>query len=453
MSDWIDAEQHADQAATLLESGRLAEAEAAFRRALAIDSDQPDWHYQLGLILEMSGRDVEAVEAFDRASTAAPGTRDYVDAAASVSLRLGDIQQAEARLARLAQICPDDPDVWPRLIAARTNLGQHDEAETTFYLAEMHLDRTTAACLVAMGHSLIARQLWDKATWCMDEAIRREPTCGRAYQGLAEIHIANARPHEAMKLYRWLLDHFMGDAATAVRYGELLASTEQYDEASSVLRQVLEHDPVNVEAHFHMGVLAMAQSQFQHAALAFQLVRRLDRSHERCDRALGEALLQLGQLGDARRLLSLAAKKQAESQAEEPIDSLARFGGVLLVAELAEEAAVVFEQVVERTNWNEPQLLRPLARARYLAGDVPGGRSVSRRLLRLNPTCVASLSNLAIASLQQRRLREASGWIQRGLKAHPHDEGLRQLRFKLILRRINKMCRRIAGIERLGRLG
>jgi Flp pilus assembly protein TadD len=56
MSDWIDAEQHADQAATLLESGRLAEAEAAFRRALAIDSDQPDWHYQLGRA--MDARDI-----------------------------------------------------------------------------------------------------------------------------------------------------------------------------------------------------------------------------------------------------------------------------------------------------------------------------------------------------------------------------------------------------------
>ncbi|MBT5382583.1 MAG: tetratricopeptide repeat protein, partial [Phycisphaerae bacterium] len=53
MSDWIDAEQHADRAATLLESGRLAEAEAAFRRALAIDSAQADWHFQLGLLLEM----------------------------------------------------------------------------------------------------------------------------------------------------------------------------------------------------------------------------------------------------------------------------------------------------------------------------------------------------------------------------------------------------------------
>jgi tetratricopeptide (TPR) repeat protein len=446
MSDWIDAEQHADRAATLLESGRLAEAEAAFRRALAIDSAQADWHFQLGLLLEMSGRDIEAVESFDRASTAAPDMRDYVDAAASVSMRLGDTVQAEARLARLAQLCPDDPDVWPRLITARATLGQHDEAETTFYLAEMHLDRTTAPCLVSLGESLMSRQLWDKATWCMEEATRREPAYAAAYQGLAEIHRANARPQEAMKLYRWLLDQFMGDASTAVRYAELLATSEQYDEASAVLRQVLEHDPVHVEAHFQMGELAMAQDQFQHAALAFQLVRRLDRGHERCDRALGEALLYLGQIGDARRLLSLAAKKHTESQSAEATGSLSRFGAVLLGAELAEEAVFVFEQVAQQTRWTDLHVLRALARSRYLAGDVAGGRSVSRRVLRLSPTCVASLSNLGLASLQERRLREASGWIQRGLRAHPADEGLRQLRFKLLLHRIKKMCRSVVGL-------
>lgn len=453
MSDWIDAEQHADRAVTLLESGRVAEAEAAFRRALAIDSDQADWHFQLGLILEMSGRDVEAVESFDRASTAAPGTRDYVDAAVSLSIRVGDTKQAETRLARLAQMCPEDPDVWPRLIEARAALGQHDEAETTFYLAEMHLDRTTAACLVALGESLIARQLWDKANWCMTEATRREPTFASAYQGLAEIHLANDRPREAMKVYRRLLDQHMGDAATAVRYAELLGETKQYDEASAVLRQVLDHDPVNVEAHFQMGELAMAQSQFQHAALAFQLVRRLNRGHDRCERALGEALFQLGQLGDARRLLSLAAKKQAELKATETVGALSRFGSILLIAGLAAEAAFVLEQVAEQTNWDDQDILRALARARYLAGDISGGRTVSRRILRLNSTCVASLSNLAIASLQQRRLSEASGWIRWGLRAHPRDEGLRQLRFKLMLRRIKQMCRRVVGLDRLGRSG
>jgi Flp pilus assembly protein TadD len=56
MNDWTDAEQHANRAVDLLESGRLAEAEAALRHALAIDADQPEWHHQLGMILEMGGR-------------------------------------------------------------------------------------------------------------------------------------------------------------------------------------------------------------------------------------------------------------------------------------------------------------------------------------------------------------------------------------------------------------
>ena len=57
MDNWQDAEQHVDKALELYERGRWAEAEHELRQALEIDPDQGDWHFNLGLTLERTGRD------------------------------------------------------------------------------------------------------------------------------------------------------------------------------------------------------------------------------------------------------------------------------------------------------------------------------------------------------------------------------------------------------------
>jgi len=447
MNDWIDAEQHANRAVDLLESGRLAEAETALRCALAIDMDQSEWHHQLGVILEMSGRDIEAIESFDRAAAAASEAAEHVEAAAAACLRLGDHSRAEERIVTLSTLKPDDEDVWSQLIDVQAAQGRHDEAETTFYLSQLHLDETSVGCLVALSESLAARRSWDKAIWCVEEAIRIEPKYWPAHRCLADLKAATGHPDAAMRTYRWLLQQSAVDVSVALSYAQLLVSAECADEAQAVLRHVLEQDPVNAEAHFQVGLIAMAQGHFQQAALAFQLVRRLDRTHEQCDRALAEALLRLGQIGDAKRLLSLAAKRLRDAgDLVEDDASLERFGHLLLGADLPAEAAEVFQHVAAQRDWSDVAVLRPLARSRYLAGDVPGGRTISRRVLRLDPDCVASISNLSLASIRQGRVREAAGWIQRGLRAHPQDEVLRQLRFKLLLRTAGALLKRVVGL-------
>ena len=42
------------------------------------------------------------------------------------------------------------------------------------------------------------------------------------------------------------------------------------------------------------------------------------------------------------------------------------------------------------------------------------GRAASRRVLRHDPMCIASIHNLALVSLLEGHLSEAAGWIARG---------------------------------------
>ena len=57
-----------------------------------------------------------------------------------------------------------------------------------------------------------------------------------------------------------------------------------------------------------------------------------------------------------------------------------------------------------------------------------------------------SIHNLALAALEDGRLRIAAGWIDRGLAFDRHDDGLRRLRMRLWLRSIARGLGRVVGV-------
>jgi tetratricopeptide (TPR) repeat protein len=434
------------------ESGQLADAEASLRQAIEIDCDQAEWHHQLGLILLETARVAEAIGSFDLAAAADPSSPDYLDAATAACIDCGDFTGAASRLQRLLRLDPNDHSTWARLIEVQADADHHDDAETSFYLAEMQLGCQSALCLVAMAGSLAARQSWSRAKWCLQEAIRLAPELAEARRSLAEVLVATDHFDDAMPLYEQLVRESPVDTSVAIAWSDLLARVGRESESSGVLRRVLDADPANPDVHYRLGVAWAAQGQYQQAAVAFQLVRRLDRSHVQCDRDLAACLLHLGQVGDAKRLLVLATQRLRDAGecelAGETDESLLALGRLLLAAELSAEAIVVLELAETRAESVTADHLRPLARARYLAGDTDGGRRVSRRVLRLEPDCVASTANLALAALHGDRLVEAAAWIRRGVRGHPHDEGLRRIRTRLRIRRVSTLLRRLAGMQR-----
>ncbi len=452
MSNWLDAEILAERAEDLFESGRLGEAETALRQAIAIDRTHPEWHHRLGLILQYAERLPEARACFDEAAELEPGVVDHVDAAATVSLIAGDFDTAVTRLEQLIRIDPTDEQGWIRLIDAHVDAGRHDEAETTFYLSEMQLTCPTAGCLTAIGRSLFIRQHWNRAGWCLEEAVRIDPRYLRAHHLLAEVMAASGRIDEATEVFERIVKGAPVDASVALSWANLLARTDRSDEAGAVLRQIIGIEPTNAHAHFQLALIAMQHQRYQQAALTFQLVRRLDRDYSDCDRLLAECLLHLGQAGDAKRLLSRSVQRLRENSPGAPSEeSQHSFGELLLAAEMPADAAFVLDRCRQRQcrlgDTEDVDLLRMLAKARYLSGDFDGGRTISRSVLRLDELCVASISNLAIVALEQDRLSTAWAWAKRGRRLHPRDEPLRRIRLRILLRGASRVLRRIAGVN------
>ncbi len=446
MSKWFDAEEHADRALDMYDRGRWAEAEAELRKAISLNPDQPEWHFNLGLTLEAAERDSEAMSCYERAVDLMPGQLDPLLAAGIVANRLGKYERAIDWFRQALRVDSQCELAYAHQIESYVRLGNHDEAETSFYLAQQALEQRSAHCLAMIAESLMQQRLHDRAEWCLWQALRIDPTIPRLRARLGAVYAATNRPHRALQMFLRDLRDDPGNIDTLLEYGEALLDLGRMPEASEKFRRVLELEPANVDAHFRLGGIAMESGRHEQAHIEFELVLKLDPQFPRIRTALAEALLRRGHAEAARRHLrdELDLMRAGDAATAKVVD-LARFGGLLLEAGMAAEAADIFDRALD-VHGESPELLRRLALARFRAGDREGGIAASRRVVRLDPTCLAAMHNLALAALEGGRYRIAAGWIRQGMAIDHHDDELRRLRMRLWLKSFAHGFGRMVGV-------
>jgi tetratricopeptide (TPR) repeat protein len=430
---WFDAEEHADRALQMYESGRWAEAEAELRKALALNPDQPEWHFNLGLTLEAASRDIEALVAYERSVALMPDQVEPLLAAGIVAGRVGQLDRALDYFRRALRIDPRCEAGYAHQIECLVALERHDEAETVFYLAQQTLQERSAPVLAAVAESLYRRELYGRAEWCLREALKLDPALPRVRARLGAVYAATGRTRKAVDMYIRDLRDDPGSIDTLLDYGEALEELQRLPEASEKYRRVLELEPANLEAHYRLGRIALAAGAWEQARLELELVLKLDPTFPRIREALGEALLRRGRVDEARGMLAQELRLHrlddgSLSQCHDP----GRLGALLLEAGLADQASAALESAVAREP-RDAASWRRLALARFRVGDRRGGTAASRRALRLDRGSVVSMHNLALAALEGGRYRVAAAWIRRGLRTDRHDEGLRRLRVRLWL--------------------
>lgn len=445
MSDWLDAERHADQALDLFERGRWAEAESELRKALALNPNQAEWHYNLGLTLEASSRDSEALVCYERSIELMPEQCDPMLAAGMTANRLGHYKQAKGWLSDVLRLEPTQDQAYAGLIESHFRTGHHDEAETTFYLAQQALEEPSAFCFSAIAESLFQRGEYERAGWCLREALRLDPGIGRLRARLAAVLAVTDKPHQALQMFLRELQDDPGSIDTLHDYGDLLMDLGRRPEAAEKYRRILELEPANVAAHFRLGQIAMSGEKYEQAHVEFELVYKLDSTFPRVRYLLADALLMRHRKEQASHYLHeqldiLKADQESRSfqsphspmGEEHPGVNQAELASLMLRADMPSEAAKLLELAME-TLGEDPDLLRHLALARFNSGDLAGGVIASRRVIRIDSQCIKSMHNLALAALKEDRILTAAGWIRRGMAIDRHDDGLRRLRIRVWL--------------------
>ena len=443
MSMWQDAEQHADRALEMYERERWAEAETELRKALEIDPDQGDWHFNLGLTLERIGRDGEALSSYEQASRLLSDSVEPQLAAGSACLRLGRHEDAILWFNKVIALQPSVEPAWAMLIDANASLGHHDAAETAFYMAQDALEEPSANVLVAMSGSLHSRSLLDRAIWCAREALKIDSTVDGGRLRLASALVASGQGQQASQILLQELREDPGNVQALLLHADVLAESGRTNEALIKLHRVLELEPANVDAHIRAGNFAMSEERWEEAFIAWGLVRRLYPGHPTACLHLAQALIAMQRPSAAGPLLQEFVEQMDESS---PLSEKILISELLLVSSEPESATTLLEplqKTIADDNSLKVKYLRLLALSLFDSGSIDEGAAISRKVLRFEPDCVSSIHNLALAAMKNNRYRSAWGWVRRGLTVDPLDNDLRRLRSRLIWDGMTQIVRKI----------
>ena len=107
-------------------------AEAAYRRALALDPSARDVRYQLGMALVAQSRAKEALETFRELARRDPASSDAQMGIGTAAMIAGDYQLAVDAYRRATKLDPANPQPWTNLGLAALQLRQYDEAIAAF---------------------------------------------------------------------------------------------------------------------------------------------------------------------------------------------------------------------------------------------------------------------------------------------------------------------------------
>lgn len=427
MNDWHDAEQHVERAHEAYEAGRWEEAETELRRALALNPHHAEWLFNLGLTLTAAGRVGDAAAAFEEAFVS--GEDPHAAIMAGVSrLRSGQPEQSVAWFEKAGALDASLAESFIHRIEAYRQLGEHEQAELMFYMAQQ-VDANSAEAHLALADSLLDRKLFEKAVWCLREAARLGPDLPGVQGRLADAYAATGRNERARQLYLKELRRDPGDIGTLLRLGRLLVEMNRFVEAGEKFRRVLEIQPDHAAAHFQLGDLAQRQGVPDEALAQFDVVLRLDPEHAAARRRQVRLLQGRGRPDDIGAAESLLRREIAAYRARPERHSpseLTELGELLLDAGMCGEAVRVLRDLVARCS-GEAMAHHLLSVALLKSGEHGAGMDEARTVLRLESRFVPAMHNMAMACVKERQWRRARHWVALARRVDGEDAALRRL--------------------------
>ncbi|MFO1325302.1 MAG: tetratricopeptide repeat protein [Burkholderiales bacterium] len=189
--------------------GRLDEAEAHARRAVASDPASVPAHAGLAAILIARGRPADAAGVYERALVQSPADASMLTALSSCRCQLGDFAGAEAAARDAIASDPARPSGFGALALALFAQGRRDESLDAHAQAVRRDDEAGvaaesfanyAACLLDCGRASEARAL-------LERCLPRHPSpVAHAHYGFALLTLGDFREGWAQYEFRWFQD-------------------------------------------------------------------------------------------------------------------------------------------------------------------------------------------------------------------------------------------------------
>jgi protein O-GlcNAc transferase len=235
------------------QAGRSAQAEAMYRRILAIQPEHAEALHSLGILAFAAGQLPAAASFFEKAMAADPRAADYACNLGAVLEKLNRLQQAEHAYRWAIQINPELPQPHNNLSNLLLRRGDLPQA---FAEAQRALDLQPkyAEALCNRANILEALNRLDEAIADFEQTIHLRPEIVEAHAGLVRLLARQRRYDQAIEVCRQAIRRWPDMAAPYVELGVIFQNKNDPQAALEQYIQALQHQPNLALVHNYAGM-------------------------------------------------------------------------------------------------------------------------------------------------------------------------------------------------------
>jgi tetratricopeptide (TPR) repeat protein len=254
--------------------GKLDEAIALYRAALARDPRDALTYSNLGTALKAKGQLDEAVAQYRRALDLAPNDADSHYNLANALLAQGKPADAVDQFRDALRIEPGLADAHLNLGNALSALGRTEEA-ADHYRQALELKPDAVEAVNNLGLLLAARGRLDEAITMFRRVLEIDPDFADAHSNLASALAQVGASADALTHWRRAVELMPESASAHNELGVILAQQNQLDDAINHFRQAIRLAPALAEAHGNLAMALQIQGKLEEAIQQYQEATRL----------------------------------------------------------------------------------------------------------------------------------------------------------------------------------
>jgi tetratricopeptide (TPR) repeat protein len=401
-----------DLGTTLNAQGKLPEAAIAFRRALALRPDFATSYTNLGIVLGHQGKWAEA-EAACRQAIASRS--DYALAHEVLGTALqhqGKLPEAAAAFRRALALQPESASAYGNLGLALREQGKLAEALAACHKA-IALQPDNAEGYEALGLVLDDQRKLSEAVAAYHKALELQPDYAEASINLGITLGKQGRLSEAEAAIRKALALEPDLAEGYTNLGIVLEKQGKLSEAVAAHHKALELQPRDANTYVNLGAALNAQGKLPEAEASFRQALKLRPDHATAYTNLGVVLRRQGKLSEA-----VAACRKAIELQPDDVPAYEALAFALDDQRKLPEAAAAFRKAIALQPDYAPASYG-LGNVLRKQGKLPEAVAAYHRAIDWKPDYVKAYVNLGLTLDQQGKQPEAVAAIRKAIDLRP----------------------------------
>lgn len=226
---------------SLVEAGKLSDAEAAARRYIETHQQSADAHYLLGYVLFKENKPQSSLSEYTEGARYRPPGAVELEVIGSDYFLLEDYDKADKWLTQSVEKNPQN--------------------SLTLYL---------------LGRSKYNRKHFEEATHFFAESLKFDPGNAKTTDNLGLAYEALGQTEHAIAAYRTAIEKEHADSAPYLHLGALLNENNRAGEAVPYLTKAVELAPADAHAHRELGKAYLNLNKIEQAQMELSTAARLD---------------------------------------------------------------------------------------------------------------------------------------------------------------------------------